>query len=61
MDAKVKKRLIEEYGSEAFEFARIMVDLTDADGAWAEAMDQGMEDVAEIIEELYMGEDDGDV
>jgi hypothetical protein len=32
--------------------------LSDPDGAWAMAMDEGLEDVAEVIEELMMEGDD---
>lgn len=55
-NAQTRRMLIDEYGHESVEIARILVELSDADGAWSEAMSQGLEDIAEIIEELYMQE-----
>lgn len=59
MTKRDRKRLfIEFYGRERYDLARMMVKMSDPDGAWAEAMDQGLEDVAELIEELFMEDDD---
>jgi len=51
---ETKRELIEFYGREAYDTALMMVQLSDADGAWAMAMDEGLEDVADIIETLWM-------
>lgn len=53
MRSKLKKELIDAFGQEAFEIAVALVQESDADGAWAAALDMGLEDVADIIEELY--------
>jgi hypothetical protein len=53
---EVKRELIEFYGREAYDLAAVLVQHSDPDGAWSLAMDQGLEDVAEIIEELYFGD-----
>ncbi len=53
-----KKELNEMYGSDTVDTALTMMILSDPDGAWAMAMDEGMEDVAEVIEELMMEEED---
>lgn len=45
--------IIGVYGREAYETAVLLVEHSDPDGAWATAMDMGLEDVADIIEELY--------
>lgn len=51
-----RKELIDFYGREAYETAVLLVETADPDGAWSTAMDLGLEDVADIIEELYFGE-----
>lgn len=53
MNRDTKKELIAAYGREAFEIAVALVQESDADGAWAVALDMNREDVADIIEELY--------
>jgi hypothetical protein len=53
-----KKELNKMYGSDTVDTALAMMILSDPDGAWAMAMDEGMEDVAEVIEELMMEEED---
>jgi hypothetical protein len=53
--ANLCSMLISEYGQERVELAQTLVELSDPDSAWSEAMGQGLEDVAEIIEELYFG------
>lgn len=53
-----KKELNRMYGSDTVDTALTMMILSDPDGAWAMAMDEGMEDVAEVIEELMMEEED---
>jgi hypothetical protein len=53
-----KKELNKLYGSDTVDTALAMMILSDPDGAWAMAMDEGMEDVAEVIEELMMEEED---
>lgn len=53
-----KQELNEMYGSDTVDTALTMMILSDPDGAWAMAMDEGMEDVAEVIEELMMEEED---
>lgn len=53
---ETKRELIEFYGREAYDLAAVLVQHSDPDGAWSLAMDQGLEDVAEIIEELYFGD-----
>jgi hypothetical protein len=53
-----KKELNRMYGSDTVDTALAMMILSDPDGAWAMAMDEGMEDVAEVIEELMMEEED---
>lgn len=53
-----KKELNKMYGSDTVDTALAMMVLSDPDGAWAMAMDEGMEDVAEVIEELMMEEED---
>lgn len=58
MNRQLRRELLEEYGRDAVRTAGMLVSLSDADAAWAMAMDEGLEDVADIIEELYMGGDD---
>lgn len=53
-----KRLMIEFYGQDAYDTAVMLVRTSDPDGAWAMAMDEGLEDVAEIIEELFMENDD---
>jgi hypothetical protein len=53
-----KQELNKMYGSDTVDTALAMMILSDPDGAWAMAMDEGMEDVAEVIEELMMEEED---
>lgn len=53
MNTSMKRELIDAYGREAFEIAVALVKESDADGAWAVALDMNREDVADIIEELY--------
>ena len=53
-----KKELNKLYGSDTVDTALALMVLSDPDGAWALAMDEGMEDVAEVIEELMMEEED---
>lgn len=52
-----KREIIETYGREIYETARMFIDLADPDGAWALATDHGMFDVAEAIEEIMEEED----
>jgi hypothetical protein len=52
-----KKEIIETYGREAYETARMFIDLADPDGAWSLATENGMFDVAEVIEEIMEEED----
>lgn len=54
--SELRRELMNVHGREKLEIAQLLVELSDPDGAWAEAMDQGLEDVAEIIEELYFGD-----
>lgn len=51
--SELRRELMNVHGREKVEIAQLLVELSDPDGAWAEAMDQGLEDVVEIIEELY--------
>lgn len=51
-----RRELIDFYGREAYDLAVVLVQHSDPDGAWSLAMDQGMEEVADIIEELYFGD-----
>jgi len=53
-----KQELNKMYGSDTVDTALAMMVLSDPDGAWAMAMDEGMVDVAEVIEELMEEEED---
>jgi hypothetical protein len=53
-----KQELNEIYGSDTVDTALALMVLSDPDGAWALAMDEGMEDVAEVIEELMFDLED---
>lgn len=53
-----KQELIEIYGEESYETAIMLTQLTDIDSAWSVALEEGLEDVAEIIEELYFEDED---
>jgi hypothetical protein len=53
-----KMELNSTYGSDTVDAALALMILSDPDGAWAMAMDEGLEDVAEVIEELMMEGDD---
>lgn len=56
-----RKKLIElavVYGEDAVDTAILLMEASDLDGAWAMAMDEGLDLVAEVIEELMMEEED---
>jgi hypothetical protein len=56
-----KKKLYElalVYGEDAVDTAIVLMEVSDLDGAWAMAMDEGLDLVAEVIEELMMEKED---
>lgn len=57
-----KKERIEEartvFGDDTVDMVIDMVHIADPDGAWAEFMDQNMEEEAECVEFIYFDEED---
>jgi hypothetical protein len=53
-----KQELYKIYGDDTVDTAIMLIEASDPDGAWAMAMDEGLEEVAEVIEELMMEEED---
>jgi hypothetical protein len=59
MTREKKQELIDAFGPETVETALTIVSLVgELDGAWAMAMDEGLDEVADVIEELMMEDDD---